>query len=76
LLYYSKNVYENILQSLIYIYSIFLFMIFREAEINDIPQMHEVRIAVKENILPDPDLISKSDYEDLLLNRGKVGFAK
>ena len=46
-------------------------MIFREAEINDIPQMHEVRIAVKENVLPNPDLISKSDYEDFLLNRGK-----
>lgn len=46
-------------------------MIFREAEINDILQMHEVRIAVKENILPNPDLISEKDYEDFLLNRGK-----
>jgi GNAT superfamily N-acetyltransferase len=46
-------------------------MIFREAEINDIPQMHEVRIAVKENILPNPDLITKNDYENFLLKRGK-----
>jgi len=46
-------------------------MIFREAEINDIFQMHEVRIAVKENILPNPDLITKNDYEDFLFNRGK-----
>ena len=46
-------------------------MIFREAEINDIFQMHEVRIAAKENILPNPDLITKNDYEDFLFNRGK-----
>jgi GNAT superfamily N-acetyltransferase len=44
---------------------------FREATINDIPQMHIIRIAVKENILPDPSLITVSDYENFLTVRGK-----
>ena len=33
--------------------------------------MHEVRIAVNENILSNPDLITKNDYENFLTNRGK-----
>jgi GNAT superfamily N-acetyltransferase len=46
-------------------------MIFREAKITDIAQMHAVRIAVAENVLPNPDLITAADYEDFLLRRGK-----
>ena len=46
-------------------------MTFRLAQITDIPQMHIVRIAVKENPLPDPDLITPNDYEDFLTRRGK-----
>jgi GNAT superfamily N-acetyltransferase len=46
-------------------------MNFREARKEDIKQMHQVRIAVKENPLPDPDLISANDYEDFMFTRGK-----
>ena len=46
-------------------------MIFREATIHDIPQMHAIRIAVKENILPDPSIITKEDYTCFLTVRGK-----
>jgi ribosomal protein S18 acetylase RimI-like enzyme len=46
-------------------------MQFREAKKQDIEQMHQVRIAVKENPLPDPDLISSRDYEEFLFKRGK-----
>jgi GNAT superfamily N-acetyltransferase len=46
-------------------------MIFREAQIADITQMQIVRIAVKENILPNPDLITAKDYEEFLTQRGK-----
>jgi len=46
-------------------------MLFREATIHDIPQMHLIRIAVKENILPNPSLITPDDYENFLTVRGK-----
>src|SRR5437762_2921497 len=46
-------------------------MNFREATISDIPQLHSIRIAVKENILADPSIITKADYEDFLTVRGK-----
>jgi GNAT superfamily N-acetyltransferase len=46
-------------------------MIFREAEIEDIKQMHVVRVAVKENILPDPGMITEDEYKDFLTLRGK-----
>jgi GNAT superfamily N-acetyltransferase len=46
-------------------------MIFREAHINDIPQMQIVRNAVKENVLSDPALVPDKDYVEYLNNRGK-----
>lgn len=46
-------------------------MTFREATIADISQMHSVRIAVKENILPDPSMITPDDYKEFLFVRGK-----
>ena len=46
-------------------------MNFREATIQDIPQMHTIRIAVKENILPDPSMIKEEDYANFLTVRGK-----
>ena len=46
-------------------------MIFREALISDIKQMHVVRLAVRENILSNPDLITQKDYEEFLTQRGK-----
>src|SRR4051794_39084916 len=49
----------------------FTSMNFREATISDIPELHSIRIAVKENMLPDPLLITKADYENFLTTSGK-----
>lgn len=46
-------------------------MNFREATINDFSELHSIRIAVKENILPDPLLITEADYANFLTIRGK-----
>jgi len=46
-------------------------MNFRSATINDIQELHSIRIAVKENILPDPLLITPTDYETFLTVRGE-----
>ena len=46
-------------------------MIYREAEIKDIHQMHVVRTSVKENVLSNPGLITMQDYQDYLTTRGK-----
>lgn len=46
-------------------------MKFREANKADIEQMHSVRVAVKENPLPDPGLIAPKDYEEFMFQRGK-----
>ena len=46
-------------------------MYFREATIEDIPQMQIVRNAVTENQLSDPALIKDAEYEEYLLYRGK-----
>lgn len=46
-------------------------MIFREAVINDIEQMHEVRMAVKENVLSNPGLVTMADYVKFLSTDGK-----
>ena len=46
-------------------------MDYREAEIKDIPEMHVIRISVKENVLSNPDLITTKDYEDYLIIKGK-----
>src|ERR1043165_3762886 len=46
-------------------------MLFREATTHDIPQMHSVRIAVKENVLPNPSMITPNDYENFLTVKGK-----
>ncbi|WP_205513336.1 GNAT family N-acetyltransferase [Longitalea arenae] len=43
----------------------------REALVTDIPQMNEVRQAVKENALSNPGLASQQDYVDFLSKRGK-----
>ena len=45
-------------------------MIYREAEIKDIPQIQIVRNAVKENQLSDPALVPDSDVEIYMNNRG------
>ena len=43
-------------------------MTFREATIEDIPQLYTIRISVKENILPDPSIITKEDYANNNIN--------
>ena len=46
-------------------------MIFREAKVADIDAMHVVRLAVKENVLSNPALITTKDYEEYINERGK-----
>lgn len=46
-------------------------MAFREATLQDIPQIQIVRHAVKENVLSDPALVTDKDCADYLVNRGK-----
>ena len=46
-------------------------MIFREANIIDIPKMQVVRNAVKENVLSNPDLIKDADYIPFITVNGK-----
>jgi GNAT superfamily N-acetyltransferase len=46
-------------------------MIFREAHKDDIKQMMVVRLAVNENTLSNPALVTEADCDDYLFNRGK-----
>ena len=43
----------------------------RQAQLSDIPAMHQVRMAVKENVLSDPGRISEADYRTYLTERGQ-----
>ena len=46
-------------------------MIFREAQINDIPQIQIVRHSVKENVLSSPALVTDADCAEYITVRGK-----
>jgi len=46
-------------------------MIFREATPSDFIQLHEVRMAVRENTLSNPNLITEKDYTEFITVRGK-----
>ncbi len=46
-------------------------MIFREAKIDDIKQIQIVRNSVKENTLPDPNLVTDEDCKEFITIRGK-----
>jgi GNAT superfamily N-acetyltransferase len=46
-------------------------MIFRDAQITDIPQIQIVRNSVKENTLSDPALVPDKDVEDYMTRRGR-----
>ena len=46
-------------------------MIFREAQVSDIPQIQFVRNSVKENVLSDPSLVPDEDVEEYITNRGR-----
>lgn len=46
-------------------------MNFREATVNDIPQIQVVRNAVTENTLSNPALVTDQDCEEYIMKRGK-----
>ena len=46
-------------------------MIFREAVLEDIPQIQIVRNSVKENMLSNPALVTDKDCEEYLMRRGR-----
>ncbi|QIL77577.1 GNAT family N-acetyltransferase [Hymenobacter sp. HDW8] len=46
-------------------------MLYREAQVADIPQYMAVRMAVKENQLSNPDRVTEQDNIDYLTRRGK-----
>lgn len=46
-------------------------MLFREAILNDIPQIQEIRHSVKENRLSDPGLVTDRDCAEYILIKGK-----
>jgi GNAT superfamily N-acetyltransferase len=43
----------------------------REAQVADIPMMSTIRLAVKENVLSTPGLVTYEDYVEYLTRRGK-----
>jgi GNAT superfamily N-acetyltransferase len=45
-------------------------MLFRKATIADIPGMSRVRMAVKENVLSNPDRVAAEDYREMLEDKG------
>ncbi len=46
-------------------------MLIREAQVADIPRLSEVRLAVRENVLSNPALVTYEDYVEYLTRRGK-----
>jgi len=42
----------------------------RQANFSDIPDMHRIRLAVRENILVDVSRVTFSDYEQMIASRG------
>ena len=46
-------------------------MIFRKAQVEDIPQIQIVRNSVTENTLSDPALVPDNDVEDYITRRGR-----
>ena len=46
-------------------------MVFREARVEDIPQIQIVRHSVKENVLSNPALVTDQDCKEYMTQRGK-----
>ena len=46
-------------------------MIFREAKVEDIPALSEIRLSVTENVLSDPRKVTPETYADYLTASGK-----
>lgn len=55
----------------IFTYQSFYFMFLREATPADIPQLSLIRLAVQENRLSNPGLVTEQDYHEYLTTRGK-----
>jgi GNAT superfamily N-acetyltransferase len=51
-------------------------MIIRQAHINDITELHRVRMAVKENVLSNPALVTEGDYQTFLTTGGRGWLAE
>ena len=43
----------------------------RTASEADVPEMHRIRLSVRENRLPDPSLVQPDDYLPMLTSRGR-----
>jgi GNAT superfamily N-acetyltransferase len=43
----------------------------READITDIKALHDIRMAVRENVLHNPALVTREDYQRFLSTEGK-----
>ena len=48
----------------------------RPAQLTDIPAMHRIRLAVKENVLNTPGLVTEAHYAEMLNGRGMGWVAK
>jgi Acetyltransferases len=46
-------------------------VVYRVAHTNDIPQLSDIRLSVKENVLSNPALVTEKDYIDYLTVRGR-----
>jgi GNAT superfamily N-acetyltransferase len=46
-------------------------MVFREAQLDDIPELHVIRLSVKENALSNPMRVRERDYIPFLTTKGK-----
>jgi GNAT superfamily N-acetyltransferase len=46
-------------------------MFIRQAHVIDIPRLSEIRLAVRENVLSNPALVTYDDYVDYLTRRGQ-----
>ena len=45
----------------------------RIARLDDIPQMHRVRLAVRKNVLSDSSRVTPDDYRSMLETPSEVG---
>ena len=46
-------------------------MLFRTATTEDFPAIHQVRMAVRENRLSDPEKVTRADYSEMITRRGR-----
>jgi GNAT superfamily N-acetyltransferase len=49
---------------------------YRTATADDVPELHRIRISVRENVLSDPGLITPEEYNEFLTKRGQGWLAE